>query len=314
VNAISPGMREEWRSHQQLAALAQRQHGVVSSRQLQRLGYSKSAIGRASKAGHLHRVHQGAYAVGHTSLTEHGRCIAAVASCGPTALLSHTSAAWLWGLAPECPARIHVAVPKRGRNRADFHLHHAPALNDSDRALREGIPVTALPRTFLDVAATAPRRLDRMIERAERLELFDLREVDSLLARTVGHPGAGRLRKAIAAYRDPAFTRSRLEQRFLALVREAGLPRPDVNTFVAGFELDMYWPAERFAVELDGYETHGTRAAFESDRIRQEDLKLAEIEMIRITDRRLKREPEVVAKRLETHLERRRREMRSSIA
>jgi hypothetical protein len=150
-----------------------------------------------------------------------------------------------------------------------------------------------------------------MIERSEQLELFDLTAVDSLLARTVGHPGAGRLHKALATYRAPAFTRSHLERLFLALVQKEGLPAPAANTFVAGFELDMYWPRERFAVELDGYETHGTRAAFERDPIRQEELKLAGIEMVRLTYRRLTREPKVVAKRLAALLEKRRRETES---
>jgi very-short-patch-repair endonuclease len=179
-------------------------------------------------------------------------------------------------------------------------------LTDEDRTLREGIPVTALPRTLLDLASIAPRRLERAIEHTEQLGLFDLQPVESLLARCAGHPGAGRLRHALDAYRGPTFTRSELERRFLRLVREAGLPRPSVNTFVAGYELDAYWPLERFAVELDGYEFHKTRAAFEHDRIRQEELKLAGIEMVRVTDRRIADDPEGVARRLKTLLAQRR--------
>jgi very-short-patch-repair endonuclease len=204
-----------------------------------------------------------------------------------------------------------VSVPIRGHHRVGIQVHRAPALNDADRAEREEIPVTAVPRTLLDIAATAPRRLDRAIERSEQLGSFDLGATDSLLVRTAGHPGAGRLRQAVAVYREPAFTRSHLERLFLALVRKTGLPRPSVNTFVAGFELDMYWPRERFAVELDGYETHGTRAAFERDPVRQEDLKLAGIEIVRITYRRITAEPELVAERLAALLERRRRELRA---
>ena len=137
-----------------------------------------------------------------------------------------------------------------------------------------------------------------MVERAEDLELFDLRAVEELLGRTVGHAGHGRLRKAIALYKPSSFTRSSLEKRFLELCLAAGLPQPRTNFVVHGFELDCYWPEHRFAVELDLFETHGTRAAFERDRKRQEDLLLAGIGMTRVTGPRLEREPEAVIERV----------------
>ncbi|HET9678254.1 MAG TPA: hypothetical protein VFP21_12210 [Solirubrobacterales bacterium] len=137
-----------------------------------------------------------------------------------------------------------------------------------------------------------------MVERSEDLELFDLRAVEGLLDRTVGHQGHGRLRKAIVLYKPSSFTRSGLEKRFLELVVEAGLPQPRTNFVVHGFELDCYWPEFRFAVELDVFETHGTRAAFERDRKRQEDLLLAGIGMTRVTGPRLEREPDEVIARV----------------
>ena len=159
--------------------------------------------------------------------------------------------------------------------------------------------MTALPRTLLDLAATVRFDwLEKMVERSEDLELFDLQAAENLLARTVGHPGHGRLRKAIALYKPSSFTRSSLERRFLELVMEAGLPQPRTNFVVHGFELDCYWPEHRFAVELDLFETHGTRAAFERDRKRQEDLLLAGIGMTRVTGPRLEREPREVVERV----------------
>jgi hypothetical protein len=153
-------------------------------------------------------------------------------------------------------------------------------------------------------------RLGRCLERSEERRAFDLRAVDDLLARTVGHPGHGRLRAALAIYReDPAFIRSKLELRFLELARAAGLPPPAMNFNVAGFELDAYWERERFAVELDVYETHGSRAAFERDRLRQEDLKLIGVEMTRVTGPRLDREPKSMIKRIAALLEQRRRQL-----
>jgi hypothetical protein len=172
-------------------------------------------------------------------------------------------------------------------------------LTVEDRALREVIPVTALPRTLLDLAASVRFDwLERMVERSEELGLFDLRPVEDLLSRTVGHHGHGRLRKAIALYRPSSFTRSTLEKRWLELVMAAGLPQPHTNYVEQGFELDCYWPEHRFAVELDVFETHGTRAAFERDRKRQEDLLLAGIQMTRVTGPRLEREPEEVIRRV----------------
>lgn len=228
-------------------------------------------------------------------------------------MLSHSSAAWLWGAGRTCPLPVEVTVPRGGRRRSAIRVHQAAALGNEDRAVVAHTPVTSVPRTLLDLAATIPPGpLQRAIERSEQLELFDLRHVDSLLSRNPGHPGADRLRRALKLYREPAFTRSALERQFLALVRRAGLPRPAVNVFVEGFELDMYWEDERFAVELDGYEYHRTRAAFERDRLRHEELKLAGIEMIRLTARRLDHEPDVVVKRLATLLDRRRATRRQS--
>jgi hypothetical protein len=300
-------MRKEWRphpgetgAHQPLAALAKRQHGVVSIRQLLGpLGYSKAAVSRAAAAGRLHQLHQGVYAVGHTSLSPHGRCLAAVLAAGPGALLSHGSAAWLWGLASGSPLPLEVTGPVPRRRKLPIVVHRARRLEDADRALVDGIPVTAVPRVLLDMAARSrPHRLRRMLERCEELKLFNLPDVDDLLTRTRGHHGHGRLHRAVHLYRPPPFTRSGLERHFLSLLEEAGLPRPATGFVEVGYELDVYWPDQRFAVELDVFETHGTREAFERDRLRQEDLKLAGVELIRVTGRRLEREPDEVMRRV----------------
>jgi len=120
----------------------------------------------------------------------------------------------------------------------------------------------------------------------------------------------GRLRRALGIYRDePAFVRSRTEKRFLDLLRRSGLPVPATNVNVAGFELDAYWERERFVVELDVFETHGTRAAFERDRLREDDLQLLGIEMTRVTGPRLEGDPAAVVRRVGEHLRRRRREL-----
>jgi len=178
-------------------------------------------------------------------------------------------------------------------------IHRTRRLVPADWLLVEEIPVSAVPRLLLDLAACLKARsLERLIERSEDSRLFDLRAVEELLARTVGHHGHARLRKAIALYKPTSFTRSSLERRFLELCLEAGLPQPRTNYVEEGFELDCYWPEFRFAVELDLFETHGTRAAFERDRKRQEDLLLAGIGMTRVTGPRLEREPDEVIERV----------------
>jgi very-short-patch-repair endonuclease len=226
------------------------------------------------------------------------------------AVASHLSAGWLWGLLRYRPGTIHVTVPTPRRAKRAFVVHFAD-LPVRDRAFQDEIPVTGLARTKLDLAAMlSTSQLESILERSEELRRFDLTAIDDLLSRTVGHPGNGPLHKALAVYREePAFTRSKLERRFLDLVRKAGLPAPSMNFNVAEFELDAYWAREQFVVELDVYETHGSRAAFERDRLRQEDLKLIGIEMTRVTGPRLDREPERVMERVAALLAQRRRQL-----
>jgi very-short-patch-repair endonuclease len=303
-------------SHQPLADLATRQHGVVSTKQLLALGYSLDAASDASIGARLLRLHQGVYAVGHRRLTWHSRCWGAIlaAEANETdevvwpAVASHGSAAYLWGLYCYAPERIDVTAPIRRRAKREFRIHFSSILAAEDRGEREGLPVTSVPRTLLDLAIRSrPDQLDRHLERAEELDLLDVHAVEALLDRAGGHRGRGRLRRALALYEpDPAFTRSRFERSFQRHIRAAGLSAPAMNFNVAGFELDAYWPQYRFAVELDLFETHGTRAAFERDRLRQEQLKLLGVEMIRITRPRLQREPEAVIANLAALLERRR--------
>jgi predicted transcriptional regulator of viral defense system len=311
--------RRTQRSERRLAELAARQHGVVSVRQLKRLGYPRSTVHDWASAGRLHRVHRGVYAVGHTRLTWHARCMAAVLASEP-AVASHTTAAWLWGLLHTRPSSFHLtaasrrhAKPRAGHGAATpptYTVHFARLLGE-DFGWTDDVPVTSLARTLLDLAAMlSAHRLEGAIERAEELGLLDLAPIEELLARAGKHPGVVRLRRALDIYRpDPAVLRSGAERRFRKLVRAAGLPAPAMIFNVAGYELDAYWAEHRFAVEIDVFETHGSRAAFERDRLRQEDLKLAGVEMTRVTDARMRRDPQGVAARLAALLAQRRAEL-----
>ena len=291
--------------HGPLAELATRQHGVVSTRQLDELGYTRSSAAKAAKVGRLHRIHRGVYVVGYRRLTWHGRCMAAVLASSPS-VASHLSAAWIWGLLQSRPGTLHVSCPGPRRAKRPFVTHQAD-LPSSDRTIRDGIPVTSLSRTILDMAVDRRERtVGRYIQRADDAKVFDRRAMVELLDRTKGHRGGATVRAALEIYREtPVFTRSGLERRFLEVVEGAGLPVPAMNSFVAGHEIDAYWEAERFGVELDVYETHGSRLSFEEDRVRDDELLLAGIETTRVTGPRLDREPDGVVDSVRGHLARR---------
>lgn len=295
--------------HHPLRKLATRQHGVISTRQLARIGYTRSSASKAHGVGRLTRVYRGVYAVGHTELSWKGWCTAAVLANWP-GLASHSAAGRVWGLLGYEPERIHLTVPTWRRLKRGFVLHFA-VVPAAEIAVEDAIPLTSVGRTKLDLAAELPLpRLERLLERSEELGLLDLDELRGVLGRHPRHPGSGQLARLLDIYRDePVVLRSSLEREFLNLVVDAGLPAPAMNRTVGGMELDAYWERERLAVELDVYETHGTHVAFERDRIRGDDLLALGVETIRITGARLRREPDEVMRRLGQHLSRRRHEL-----
>jgi very-short-patch-repair endonuclease len=292
-----------------MADLATAQYGIVTRQQLLRLGYTEEMVDHDLETGRLQTWHRSVFAVGHQGISPHGLCMAAVLFRGRDALVSHQSAAWLWGLEKKLEIPVHISVRWRGHAQDAIGLHHCPALRDEDIAETERLPVTAIPRTLLDYASTAKTyRLERAIDQADRLELLDPAAVDQIVDEVRGHRGRGPLRRAMTIYREKGFTRSGGEKRMLAALADSGVRRPAVNNFIEGYELDFYWEAERFAVELDSWEHHRGRKSFEEDRKRQDDLAMAGIETIRISGTRLKREPRGVAMRVAEHLERRRRD------
>ena len=289
---------------------AAEQHGAISVGQLAALGIGRASIEKALGSGRLRRLHHGVYAFSPVDLSLHGQCLAAVLGGGPGALLSHYSAAWLWGLLSTQPVPVHVTGPHPRKHRGEIVVHRSRTLIDEDRGFEELIPVTSVARTQLDLAPLVRfSSLRRALKRSEELGFFDLPAVESVLDRNRGHRGNRPLRRALGIYEPPRFTRSGTEDYFVSLVEGTGLPRPATNWVEAGHELDVYWPELRFAVELDVFETHGTRQSFEDDRMRDEELKLAGIELIRVTGRRLEREPRRVIERVARLLEQRRRQL-----
>src|ERR1700733_7654089 len=262
--ALSHSMRRQVRTHQKLANLAARQYGIVTRDQLTELGYTDRMVDHALQTGRLQAWHRTVFAVGHGGLSPHGLCMAAVMFRGEGALISYQSAVWLWGLERRLEIPVNVSVRWRGHSQDAIGLHHCPALRAEDLSKTEGLPVTAVPRTLLDYASTAKQyRLEAAIDRADRLDLLDPGAIDRITDEVRGHRGRRRLQAAIEIYRETGFTRSGGEKRMLAVLADVGIPRPAVNIFIEGYELDFYWEHERFAVELDSWEHHRGRRSFE---------------------------------------------------
>jgi very-short-patch-repair endonuclease len=284
-----------------IAALAQRQHGVVSRPQLHALGLQRGAIAHRVAAGRLHRIHRGVYAPGHRILSLKGQFMGAALAAGDGAAISHAAAAHLHALLAFNATKVDVSSPRRLRASRGIRPHQTRTLEARDVTLVDGIPVTTVARTLVDLATTAPRRLvERALDQAEILRVFDAKALDDVLARANGR-GTRALRAALERHRDgPTLTRSELEEAFLALVDRAGLPRPRINARVCGFEVDAYWPQHRLVVEVDSYHYHRSRRSFESDRRRDIALQAAGIRAARVTDRRIEQEPDGVASDLRT--------------
>ncbi len=284
----------------ELAAMGRRQHGVVARRQLAALGIGNGAIKARLRLGQLHAVHRGVYSLGHRRLTIRGAWLAAVLACGDEALLSHRSAAALWGLMR--PRRSPVEVTScRGRTGRDgILLHYSPVAND-ERSIEAGIPVTSVARTLLDLAEVLDEDgLRRAFEEADRLKLLQIPALQQICAQAGKRKGLVALRRLIDAAREPVFARSPLENRFAEFHREhlADLPAPLTDVSILDHEVDAYWPSHHLVVEMDSWEFHRHRAAFESDRARDTKMQAAGYRVLRFTHRRLEADPDGVSSEL----------------
>lgn len=274
-----------------LSELAGAQHGVVATWQLLELGYSHDAIRRRIETGRLHRIHRGVYAVGHRRLGPDGIRMAAVLCGGEDALLSHRSAGSLWAIAPYAGSHLDVTVRHR-RKEPEITWHRTRRLHPDDRAELRGIPVTSVARSLLDLAEVVNEsRLERALEAAERLQLFNLRKVNELLERSRGRRGVKPLTALLGRQTDqPPETRSDLERDFIAFCDERGIDRPGINVLVEGYEVDGCWPEAKLIVELDSWEFHRPREAFERDRKRDTKLMIAGYRTVRVTSRRMRQD------------------------
>jgi very-short-patch-repair endonuclease len=224
----------------------------------------------------------------------HTHFLAAVVSFGARAVLSHGSAAVLWGLLPARGLRVDVTVPSGVRGRRAIVVHRSP-LSEAEQTIRHGIPVTIPARTLLDLAAVvSARQLERAMDEAAYLRL----DLTGLASRR-GRRGGAAIARVLAEHRaGTTRTRTNMEERILALCDRLGLPRPLCNLEVEGYTVDFVWPQARLIVETDGWQAHGTRKAFEADRRRDAHLMAAGWRPLRVTWRRLTDEPAAVAEQL----------------
>lgn len=276
-----------------IAEIAARQYGVVSRTQLVRAGVGAGAIHTRVAAGRLHRIHRGVYAVGHPVLAPFAREMAALLACGPGAVLSHHTAARLWELLDENEDDIELTVAARkAKSRSGLRVHSSRSLREADVRPRNALWVTVPARTLVDLADVASDRdLERATAQALTRRMVDPRRLLAEIADLQGRRGVVRLRRLLDGSDPPAMTRSEAEERFLALVREAELPPPRVNARLHGYEVDFHWPRQGVVVEVDGYQFHSSRDAFERDRRRDADLQSQGLSVLRVTWRQVVQEP-----------------------
>ncbi len=224
---------------------------------------------------------------------------AALLHAGDDCVLSHGTAAALWGLA-DMPSFVAITVIGRNvRCQPGLSVHRVAELDVRDVRLRNGFPITAPARTLIDTAARDPLdRLERALNEARVLKLVTDAELHAAMDRCPLRSGIATLRAMLAAEPGPAMTRSAAERRLKNLVRQAELPWPRFNTTLRRFEVDAMWAGHHVVVEVDGYRFHGHRSAFERDRRRDQALVAAGYTVIRVTWRQLVDEPMAVAVRI----------------
>lgn len=285
-----------------IAAIAARQHGNVTRRQLLDLGLGPAAIAYRVRAGDLYRVHPGVYAVGRPPRLPLERAAAALLACGPRAALSHRSAMALWGLWKRWEFPLHVTIPAGDRRPKGITVHRPTTLTGRDLTTQLGIRVTSPARTMLDVAASLPdAQFKRTVNDALYSNYLQPNDLAELVARSEGHPGAKRLAWFVDT--DDGPTRATWEDDFPAFCEHFGLPRPRLAARIGRYTTDALFEDHKVIVELDGWGSHRSRSEFESNRDRDADNLAAGHPTIRITKDRLTRTPAREAQRLHQILE-----------
>jgi hypothetical protein len=290
----------------ELSRLAGRQQGVVSRRQISRLGISRGRIEHLIRAGHLHRVFRGVYAVGHPAIGERGRMRAAALACGDGAVVSHRSAAALLGLIDRAPVAIDViGRGQRGRGIDGILARRGQSLSRAETGSVEGIPCTSPARTLVDLGGMVGLpSLRSAFERAAAKKMLDVDAIEAAVG-SGGRRGAKSLRLLIDEWRGAAplpkrdRLKSPLEAMVLPILGQRGIPPPRANAPVdlvdGRIEVDFLWAEQRFVLEADSRDFHGTEVAFERDRRRDRELLRVGFSTLRVTRLQAENEADKVA-------------------
>jgi very-short-patch-repair endonuclease len=290
-----------------VAAIAARQRGVVTRSQLRAAGLSDSAVDRMCRRGRLIRLHPGVFAVGHVELPRFGLETAAILAVGFDAVLSYRSAAALWGFLPQAPERVEVTVVDRQPQRtAGVRVHRTKHLEARDIRTFQRLPVTSPARTLLDLADTLDwPQLERALAEAWGLKRVSLSTLNDVLNRAGGRRGAPKL-KALIAPAGQRLSDSDGERKLFSLLRQAGLPLPLTQQQLHGWRVDFFWPEHGLVLELDSYQFHSGRWAFERDRRKTAALSAAGLRVTRASGSQLSEEPVAVVAQLAQALVQRR--------
>lgn len=266
---------------------------MASLAQLRALGLSYDEVEGAVRKGWLHRLHRGVYAVGHRNTGPHGKLAAALLACGPTAFLSHRTAAAVWGLRGLSTRSIELTVPGSTRRHPRLTVHRTATLPEpADLASRSGLRASSVARLLIELAAAEKQsELDRLIMQCVRKRILDLEAIEAALARHARRPGVARLKQALRAYRPHRDRHSDLERAFDKLIAGTVVPPPQTNVVIDGWELDCYWPEAALVVELDGRDYHTAVGDMEKDKYKDSRLLLQGIRTMRVTELRLELEP-----------------------
>jgi len=225
--------------------------------------------------------------------------MAAALACGRGAYLSHRSAARLWGLIDERPRLPEVTVAGRQVSHPGIAVRRSAGLASRDRRVVDRIPLTSPTRTLVDLATVCDfATLELAAARANARHMLGRAAVEDQLERCRGRRGVARLRATLRIEGGPALTRSSPERLLLRLVRDAGLPPPEVNVVHLGFELDLFWRRQGVVVEVDSRAWHTDPAAFERDRLRDAELQAHGLRVLRFTANHLRRSPNAALSRL----------------
>jgi very-short-patch-repair endonuclease len=282
--------------------LAGRQKHLISAAQLIDLGFSESTVRGRVAAGRFHRTpFTAVYSLAPPPLDRLGTIKAGALACDHPSLPSHWSAATVLGIAEPPLLPVHVTRPTGNGMRRRLLVIHRSVVPPCDTAGRDGILCTSAARTILDLAAlTEPTELERILIAADSLRILNRGRLDELVLASSGRRGIRALRSLLS--NDPVLVRNETEVLMLEICRDAGLPRPLVNSQVpvegGSLEVDLCWPDLRLIVEVDGYRFHGGRERANSDRDREQRLAIGGWQVVRFTRDQIAADPAKCARRL----------------